>query len=62
MIDATKISGEQLWSVGAGRYIGVDRSASDDIHTECEVQMNADGSITVLDIREFPINLTTERD
>lgn len=54
MLEAAKIKNEMLWSLGGGRYIGVDWSDKQDLYVECEAQKNADGSITVLDIREFP--------
>lgn len=54
MFEASKLKGESLWALGGGRYIGVDRG-SGETHTECEVQRNADGTITVLDVRSYPI-------
>ena len=50
---AEKIKGADLWHLGKGRFIGVDRGSAD-CWVECEVQRHADGSITVLDIREYP--------
>lgn len=56
MVDfsATKVRGQSLWDMGDGRWIGVDRSATGDTHVECEIQCNSDGTITVLDVREYP--------
>jgi len=49
-----------IWRLDDATFIGVDHAAGDDIHTECEVQMNADGSMTILDIRQFPTHSTKE--
>lgn len=54
VFSTVKINGESLYDLGNGRYIGVDRGADDERIVECEVQQNPDGSITVLDIREYP--------
>jgi len=48
-----KADGMSLWALGDGRYIGVD-VGTDERCTECEVQVHADGSIEVIDIREYP--------
>jgi|GEM_PF-1551773 len=42
-----------LWALGNGRYIGID-IGSEDRTIECEVHVHADGSIEVIDIREYP--------
>lgn len=48
-----KADGTSLFSLGEGRYIGID-TGSEDRTIECEVQVHADGAIEVIDIREYP--------
>tara|TARA_R110000851_G_scaffold308778_1_gene467888 strand:+ start:22604 stop:22774 length:171 start_codon:yes stop_codon:yes gene_type:complete len=48
-----KLQGRVTASLGGGRFIGIDFGEGD-FMTECEVQVNGDGSVTVMDIRETP--------
>lgn len=53
LVENMKLQGRVTASLGGGRFIGIDFGEGD-FMTECEVQVNGDGSVTVMDIRETP--------
>ena len=54
IFSASRVKGGGLYHMGGGRYVGIDRASEPDRHVECEVEVQGDGTIKVLDVREYP--------